>query len=82
MGDGEADGYDMFDGRIFHMSVHNAKFERPAMWPKSVSEVRRNTSFEGQSLPGHSISSFATNVPGRSAALHRGWTPRAGGFNF
>jgi len=63
MGDNSFD--EMFDDGLFRSNLRNTHFERPAMWPKSVSVVRRHTLFGEQGRHGHLAS--------------REFAPRAGG---
>ena len=41
---------DHIDNKIYRHSLHNTKIARPQHWPKSVSEMRRHTSYLGQEL--------------------------------
>lgn len=51
-------GYDdQFDGGLFRVGLHASARAQPRMWPKSVSEMRRHTSYGGQGLaPGYETS--------------------------
>jgi hypothetical protein len=41
---------DQFNDGLFHMSLNNSRLERPHLWPKSVSEMRRHTFYGGQGM--------------------------------
>jgi hypothetical protein len=62
-------GYDeQFGDRVFHTSIHNSARRRPGKWPKSVSEMRRYTSYDlhgGDSDPDRetAYSDFQTRRP-------------------
>lgn len=54
MGDDAETGFDdQFDGGMFRTTIHSSRRERPGMWPKSVSEMRANTSYADNGLMIH-----------------------------
>lgn len=63
--DGSQGFDDQFDDGLLRTNLNNSRLERPRMWPKSVSEMRRYTSYGGQGMSGNHDTGHSTYMTRR-----------------
>lgn len=66
---GDESGYDdQFNDGLFGLTLHASKRARPDMWPKSVSEMRGNTSYGEQKMTGDQSETWHSDYMARRAS--------------
>jgi hypothetical protein len=73
---------DQFNDGVFDVSRRNTRLVRPEMWPKSVSEMRQHTSYDGQGMHRDADVGYSNYMAQVRAGGQWAYIPVRGGWVF